>query len=46
MKYTEMSREELLTQEQAVKIEYRRYVDKGLALDMSRGKPDTAQIDL
>ena len=36
-----------LREEQARVIkQYRKYVDKGLALDMSRGKPDTAQIDL
>lgn len=36
-----------LREEQAKVIkQYRKYVDKGLALDMSRGKPDTAQIDL
>lgn len=46
MKYTEMNREMLLSEEKKVKAEYRKYVDKGLALDMSRGKPDTAQIDL
>ena len=45
-KYTEMSIDELREEQQKVIREYRSHVDNGLALDMSRGKPDTAQIDL
>ena len=46
MKYTEKSYDALREEQAKVIKQYRKYVDKGLALDMSRGKPDTAQIDL
>ncbi len=46
MNYTQLTREQLLEEQKKIKAQYRHYVDKGLALDMSRGKPDTDQIDL
>ncbi len=46
MKYTELSEAELLSEKEKLQAEYERYVSMGLKLDMSRGKPDTAQLDL
>ena len=44
--YQEMSREELLQEKTALEAEYEKIKEKGLALDMSRGKPGAEQLDL
>lgn len=44
--YQEMSKEELMQEKAALEEEYARIVEKGLALDMSRGKPSAEQLDL
>ena len=45
-KYQEMSREELMQEKTALEAEYAKIKELGLALDMSRGKPAAAQLDL
>ncbi|MBR2527739.1 MAG: aminotransferase [Blautia sp.] len=45
-KYTQMSREELLTLQQELSGEYEKIKAQSLSLDMSRGKPGTDQLDL
>ena len=44
--YREMSREELLAEHAALEAKYLEIKAKGLNLDMSRGKPAKAQLDL
>ena len=44
--YQAMNRDELLLERQQVQAEYERYKAKGLKLDMSRGKPSKAQLEL
>ena len=44
--YREMSREELLQEKAALEQQFEEVKGKGLKLDMSRGKPSTAQLDL
>lgn len=44
--YDEMSKEELLREKEALEKRYKEYLDKGLHLDMTRGKPCTEQLDL
>ena len=44
--YLEMTREELLREQTAVRAEYEEYKARGLQLDMSRGKPSKAQLEL
>lgn len=44
--YQEMSKEELMQEKTALEQEYAKIVEKGLALDMSRGKPSAEQLDL
>ena len=44
--YQEMSKEELMQEKTALEHEYAKIVEKGLALDMSRGKPSAEQLDL
>ena len=46
MKYTEMSKAELLCQAEKLKKEYNSFKDLGLKLDLSRGKPGQKQLDL
>ena len=44
--YQEMSKEELMQEKTELEQEYAKIVEKGLALDMSRGKPSAEQLDL
>lgn len=44
--YKEMTREELLRERAAMEAKYRAFQEKGIKLDMSRGKPSKAQLDL
>lgn len=44
--YQEMSREELLQEKESLEQQYKTFCEKGLKLDMSRGKPSKAQLDL
>ena len=46
MKYCEMSREALLAEYESLKNEYEKIKASGLKLDISRGKPCTAQLNL
>lgn len=46
MKFTEMNREELLCEYEKLRAEYESYKAAGLSLDLSRGKPCSAQLDL
>lgn len=45
-KYQEMSQEELLAEKEALEAEFAKIKARGLALDMSRGKPGADQLDL
>ena len=45
-KYQEMSQEELRAEYNAVYAQYQKYCAQGLSLDMSRGKPSAAQLEL
>jgi DNA-binding transcriptional MocR family regulator len=45
-KWSELEREELLRLHAAVRKDYARCKEKGLKLDMSRGKPGSDQLDL
>ena len=44
--YREMTRKELLEEQAALEAKYQEIKGKGLKLDMSRGKPAKAQLDL
>lgn len=44
--YSEMSRDELLTLKEELDRQYKEAKEKGLKLDMSRGKPAPAQLDM
>ena len=44
--YCERTREELLQEKQNLEARYQEIREKGLKLDMSRGKPAKAQLDL
>lgn len=44
--YQEMNQEELLQEKTALEAEYKQIQEKGLQLDMSRGKPGADQLDL
>lgn len=46
MQYNDMSKEELLTLKESLNKEYAEAKVKGLALDMSRGKPSAKQLDV
>ncbi len=45
-KYSEMTKEELSKEIDELKVQYKKYQDMSLTLDMSRGKPCTEQLDL
>ena len=44
--YAEMTREELLAEREEVQALYDALKARGLKLDMARGKPGTAQLDM
>lgn len=44
--YKEMTREELMQEKATLEARYKEFQDKGMKLDMSRGKPSKAQLDL
>ncbi len=44
--YQEMTKEELLQEKQSLEAQYNEFCEKGLKLDMSRGKPSVEQLDL
>ncbi len=44
--YAQLSRDELLQEKQTLEIAYKEAKERGLALDMSRGKPAPAQLDM
>lgn len=44
--YTEMTREELLQEHAILEAKFQEVKGKGLNLDMSRGKPSNAQLEL
>ena len=44
--YKDRSKEELLKEKSTLEAQYRDFQGKGLKLDMSRGKPSAAQLDL
>lgn len=46
MRYNDMSKEELLVLKESLNKEYAEAKAKGLALDMSRGKPSAKQLDV
>lgn len=46
MQYNDMSKEELLVLKESLNKEYAEATAKGLALDMSRGKPSAKQLDV
>ncbi|MDD6807907.1 MAG: aminotransferase class I/II-fold pyridoxal phosphate-dependent enzyme [Oscillospiraceae bacterium] len=45
MKYSEMSKKELLYEQEKVLHQYNQFKARGLNLDMSRGKPSSGQIE-
>ena len=42
----EMTKEELLKEKEGLEAEYKKFQQRGLKLDMSRGKPSQEQLDL
>ena len=44
--YSEMNRQELLELKDALKAEYTEYQSRKLSLNMARGKPSQAQLNL
>ena len=45
-KYSEFTKEELLSEKAALLKEYEEYKSRGLKLDLSRGKPNSDQLDI
>lgn len=46
MQYSQLTKEELISLERSLENEYKRLLDEGLSLDLSRGKPGKTQLDL
>ena len=46
MEYSNFSKEALLELKNELEALYKSYCDKGLSLDLSRGKPGTEQLDM
>ncbi len=46
MKYTEMTRAELLALKSELEAKYAKVKEKGFSFDLARGKPDTEQLNL
>ncbi len=46
MLYSQMNKEQLLAEKQQLDAKYSAFLNQGLKLDMSRGKPDSAQLDI
>lgn len=46
MSYSNLSKQQLIEELSKLKEEYKGYVDRGLSLDMSRGKPCAEQLDI
>ena len=46
MHYSDMSKQELLAEQNSLKKEYQKILDQGLSLDLSRGKPSAEQLDM
>lgn len=44
--YAALSNEELISLKKELELEYNEFKDRGLTLDMSRGKPSSEQLDL
>lgn len=44
--YSEMSKEELMSEKNALQEKYEEFKNAGLSLDMSRGKPGSEQLDI
>ena len=42
--YQEMTKEELLAEKKSLEAEYKKFQQRGLKLDMSRGKPSQEQL--
>ena len=45
-KYSEFSKQELLAEQSALLAKYEEYKSRGLSLDLSRGKPNSDQLDI
>ena len=45
-KYSEMTKQELMQEKEALKVQYKKYQGMGLNLNMARGKPCREQLDL
>lgn len=45
-KYSEYTKEELLKEKEQLLLEYNEYKQRGLTLDLSRGKPNSDQLDI
>ncbi|MBP3370196.1 MAG: aminotransferase class I/II-fold pyridoxal phosphate-dependent enzyme [Clostridia bacterium] len=46
MQYSQLTKEELISLEQSLTEEYKGFLNEGLSLDLSRGKPGKTQLDL
>ena len=46
MYYSEYSKEQLIAEQESLKAAYKKFLDMGLRLDMSRGKPSSDQLDI
>ena len=46
MQYSQMTKEELISLKEGLECEYKAFLEEGLSLDLSRGKPGKTQLDL